>query len=234
MGFKAWVLIKLFVLQFLSFLCSSADFDFFYFVEQWSPSYCDTKQGCCYPITGRPNEDFGIHGLWPEYTTGEWREFCDRENSFNASQISDLIGRMQKDWPSLACPSGDGTIFWRHEWEKHGTCTSLDQHSYFEAALDLKKKANLLQVLENGGITPGKIYNFTTVKEAIQEGVGYRPVIKCNKDPANNTQLYEVYLCADTSAKNFIECPVFSHGIPCGSSIEFPSFSSDSELHVAI
>uniref|UniRef100_A0A6V7QTG3 Uncharacterized protein n=1 Tax=Ananas comosus var. bracteatus TaxID=296719 RepID=A0A6V7QTG3_ANACO len=30
-------------------LSSAQDFDFFYFVQQWPGSYCDTKQSCCYP-----------------------------------------------------------------------------------------------------------------------------------------------------------------------------------------
>ncbi|KAG5521578.1 hypothetical protein RHGRI_033960 [Rhododendron griersonianum] len=69
-------------------------------------------------------------------------------------QISDLLSRLEKDWPTLACPSGDGIKFWGHEWSKHGTCSEslLDQYSYFQKALDLKAKANLLQALQTAGI----------------------------------------------------------------------------------
>ncbi|KAL0358097.1 UNVERIFIED_CONTAM: Intracellular ribonuclease LX [Sesamum calycinum] len=153
----------------------------------------------------------------------------DSESSLDRSTISDLVSRMQKDWPTLACPSGDGMKFWGHEWEKHGTCTSLDQHSYFQAALDLKSKANLLQVLGDAGIRPGKFYSLESIKQAIEEGLGYGAYIECNVDPAGNHQLYQVYLCVDTSASNFIQCPVLPHGRGCGNSIEFPSFSSDSQ-----
>ncbi|KAL0364003.1 UNVERIFIED_CONTAM: Intracellular ribonuclease LX [Sesamum angustifolium] len=210
---KGSAAIILLVLQCLSILCSSQDFDFFYFVQQWPVSYCDTRRSCCYPTTGKPDEDFSIHGLWPNYNSGK----------------SDLVSRMQKDWPTLACPSGDGMKFWGHEWEKHGTCTSLDQHSYFQAALDLKSKANLLQVLGDAGIRPGKFYSLESIKQAIEEGVGYGAYIECNVDPAGNHQLYQVYLCVDTSASNFIQCPVLPHGRGCGNNIEFPSFSSDSQ-----
>lgn len=60
---------------------------------------------------------------------------------------------MQQDWPTLACPSGDGTEFWSHEWEKHGTCSEsvLEQHAYFETTLNFKKKTNLLQALQHAG-----------------------------------------------------------------------------------
>lgn len=60
---------------------------------------------------------------------------------------------MQKHWPSLSCPSSNGLRFWSHEWEKHGTCSQseLDQKEYFEAAIKLKEKANLLKLLNNAG-----------------------------------------------------------------------------------
>ncbi|KAG4906613.1 hypothetical protein AAZX31_20G037300 [Glycine max] len=45
---------KLLILQYLSVLCISQEFDFFYFVQQWPGAYCDTKQSCCYPKTGKP------------------------------------------------------------------------------------------------------------------------------------------------------------------------------------
>jgi len=71
----------------------------------------------------------------------------------NLMQISDLISSMEKNWPSLSCPSSNGMRFWSHEWEKHGTCaqSELDQSEYFEAALKLKQKVNLLQILKNAG-----------------------------------------------------------------------------------
>lgn len=67
--------------------------------------------------------------------------------------MSDLISDLRQNWPTLSCPSNDGTKFWTHEWVKHGTCaeSELDQREYFEAALKLKEKANLLQALKNAG-----------------------------------------------------------------------------------
>ncbi len=60
---------------------------------------------------------------------------------------------MQKEWPSLSCPSSDNVQFWTHEWEKHGTCSEsvLDQHSYFETTLNLKEKSNILGALKSAG-----------------------------------------------------------------------------------
>jgi ribonuclease T2 len=74
------------------------------------------------------------------------------------------------------------------------------------------------------GINPdGGSYSMSNIKRAIQEAVGFTPWIECNTDASGNSQLYQIYLCVDTTGKNLIECPVFPKG-KCGSEIEFPSF----------
>ncbi|CAN8253628.1 unnamed protein product [Cochlearia groenlandica] len=205
---------------------STEDFDFFYFVQQWPGSYCDTKKSCCYPNTGKPAADFGIHGLWPNYNDGSYPSNCDDTTPFDKSKISDLIESMKTSWPTMACPSGSGYEFWGHEWEKHGTCSQsvIDQHHYFQTALNLKNQTNLLGALTNAGIKPdGGFYSLENIKESIKESTGLTPWIECNKDESGNSQLYQIYLCVDRSASGLIECPVYPHG-QCGADIEFPSF----------
>ncbi|KAF3431470.1 hypothetical protein FNV43_RR26201 [Rhamnella rubrinervis] len=220
------ILIKLLIVQYLSLACVSQDFDFFYFVQQWPGAYCDTKQTCCYPKTGKPAADFSIHGLWPNYKDGSYPSNCDPDSVFDKSEIADLMKSMEKNWPSLSCPSSNGLRFWSHEWEKHGTCaeSELDQREYFESALKLKQKANLLQFLKQAEIEPDDgFYSLESIEEAIKEGVGYAPGIECNKDSAGNSQLYQVYLCVDTSASDFIQCPILPRR-KCASRVQFPKF----------
>ncbi|CAL0306235.1 unnamed protein product [Lupinus luteus] len=81
--------------QYLTVLCVSRDFDFFYLVQQWPGSYCDTNNGGCYPSTGK---------------------FAAK---FLAFMVSNLTRKLHSDWPALACPSKDGINFWTHEWDKH-------------------------------------------------------------------------------------------------------------------
>ncbi|KAB1219931.1 Extracellular ribonuclease LE [Morella rubra] len=220
-------LLKLLIAQCLALACASQGYDFFYLVQQWPGSYCDTTQGCCYPTTGKPASDFGIHGLWPNYDDGSYPSNCDSNNPFDLSQVSDLTSQMQVSWPSLACPSSDDTSFWTHEWDKHGTCSEsvLDEHAYFQAALDLKAQANILQALENAGIqADGGLYSLTGIKNAIQDALGYEPWIECNKDASGQSQLYQIYLCVDYYGSSFIECPVFPNVGSCASNLEFPTF----------
>ncbi|KAJ6322392.1 hypothetical protein OIU77_012278 [Salix suchowensis] len=178
---------------------------------QWPVSYCDTKQSCCYPRTGKPVADFGIHGLWPQNKDGSYPQNCNPDSALDEDQISDLTSSLQKDWASLSCPSSTGFRFWSHEWEKHGTCAEseeIDQHGYFEAALKLKEKANLLQALRNAGIQPDdEFYDLGSIKEAIKDATGFTPGIECNIDPSKNSQIYQVFMCVDISGSEFIECP---------------------------
>ncbi|XP_022889019.1 extracellular ribonuclease LE-like [Olea europaea var. sylvestris] len=167
MKFDSSIAVKFLLLQCLLVLCVAQDFDFFYFVQQWPGSYCDTKQSCCYPTTGKPSTDFGIHGLWPNNNDGSYPSDCDSSNRYDQRKISDLISRMQQSWPTLACPSNSGSSFWSHEWEKHGTCSEsvLDQHGYFKTALDLGAQINLLQILRSSGINPDdSFYSLSKLK----------------------------------------------------------------------
>ncbi|XP_010480470.2 PREDICTED: ribonuclease 3-like [Camelina sativa] len=134
---------------------------------------------------------------------------------------------MKKNWPTLSCPSNEGFKFWKHEWEKHGTCAEsvMDQHEYFEAALKLKDKANLLQTLTNAEINPDDgFYDLKKITKAIKDGIGFTPGLQCNKDRERNDQLYQIYICVDTSGTEFIECPVLPKGGKCPSKLQFAKF----------
>nr|BAF03592.1 S-like RNase [Fagopyrum esculentum] len=218
----------IFSVQFLFLLSTAAaqEFDFFYFVLQWPGAYCDARKACCFPTTGKPDADFGIHGLWPNYNDGTYPSNCDSSNPFERSKISDLVTRMQSEWPTLACPSGDGTAFWTHEWEKHGTCSEsvLDQHAYFKSSLDLKDQINALEALTKAGIEPNdETYTLENIKDALKEGTGFTPFVECNRDQSGNSQLYQLYFCVDSSSVSLIDCPIYPRG-KCGPQIQFPTF----------
>ncbi|XP_019165053.1 PREDICTED: ribonuclease 3-like [Ipomoea nil] len=197
---------------------------FYYYVEQWPGSYCDTKKGCCYPSTGKPATNFSIHGLWPTWLNGSWPENCNPNSLYDESKISYLIERMQSEWPTLSCPSNNGSKFWKHEWEKHGTCSIFDQCAYFESTLNIKDRVNFLQALENAGIKPdGNFYEVEAIKEAIKAGVGVTPLIECNSDASKVSQLYQIYICVDLNGKDIIECPTTVQR-NCNTTVEFPPF----------
>jgi hypothetical protein len=76
-------------------------------------------------------------------------------------QLSDVIDEMDDDWGSLACPSSDSHSFWKHEWTKHGTCSGLGQHGYFQSAVDLYGKYDITAALADHGNCSLRIIAFS-------------------------------------------------------------------------
>jgi hypothetical protein len=88
--------------------------------------------------------DWTIHGWWPEHNRTSWPQFCNprRYHLFNATELEEKLGGRMWNWWS-PCPEWkiDPVKFWRHEWEKHGTCTPDSPLQYFGRTLDLFEAA---------------------------------------------------------------------------------------------
>ncbi|WVZ65708.1 hypothetical protein U9M48_015027, partial [Paspalum notatum var. saurae] len=95
-------------------------------------------------------------------------------------------------------------------WNSYGVCSGLKQLDYFKAALNLRKQADVLGALAAQGINPDyKLYNTEKIKWA---GRAF-----------GKKQLYQVYLCVDTDAKTFIECPKMPK-LSCPDAVVFHPF----------
>lgn len=74
------------------------------------------------------------------------------------------------------------------------------------------------------GIKPDDgFYELESIIAAIKEATGFTPGIECNVDPEHNSQLYQIYMCVDTSASEFIQCPKQPKK-KCASTVQFPRF----------
>jgi ribonuclease T2 len=95
---------------------------------QWPGSFCDTRQGCCFPDTGKPAADFGIHGLWPNYAKcrgGSKRQGLARAvlgEDVAALSSSSAVGRRGRCWPEY-CDDGNTLS----PWEIRDLVASLDR-----------------------------------------------------------------------------------------------------------
>jgi ribonuclease T2 len=98
----------------------AGDFDYYVLALSWSPSYCASRSGRSDARQCGPGRryDFIVHGLWPQYRDG-WPQYCDSE----AHLPEPLVTAMLDIMPSRRLI--------RHQWTKHGTCTSLTPHAYF-------------------------------------------------------------------------------------------------------
>ncbi len=119
----------------LSTSISSADgtpgkFDFYVLVLSWSPDHCATEgktdsQQCA---VGK-KLGLVLHGLWPQYNRG----FPDR--CANDKFTKNLVGKFPNLYPNEK--------LYAHEWEKHGTCSGLDQEGYLALSQKLKESVSI-------------------------------------------------------------------------------------------
>ncbi|KAF1586818.1 Ribonuclease T2-B, partial [Eudyptes moseleyi] len=112
-------------------------------------------------------------------------EECNRTWHFNVTEIKDLMSDMRRYWPDVLHSSLNRTQFWKHEWEKHGTCAATlpvlnSQKKYFGKALELYQHVDLNSCLLKAGIKPSSsYYQMTAIKEALTRFYGVTPKIQC-------------------------------------------------------
>ena len=139
-----------------------------------------------------------------------------------------MQGSLRQAWPSFTCPQ-IGRKFWVHEWNKHGTCSKsvLSETAYFQAAINLKNKVNILQALAKAGITPNnQMYPLKAIKKAIARATGgFHPWVDCNHDAQGKSQIWQVSMCVDKSGTRLVNCPFLPKGRGvCAARVKFPSY----------
>src|SRR5262249_49389915 len=113
----------------------AGQFDYYALALSWSPTYCSSDAGqddiqqCGRGRRGRYG--FVLHGLWPQWRRG-WPEFCATGSSWLSE---DIVRRMLDIMPSRRLVI--------NEWKKHGTCSGLDQPSYFTLARSLYSRIQI-------------------------------------------------------------------------------------------
>ena len=93
-------------------------FDFYLLNVVPAAEFCDIKDvgpGCV-----APQKPWVLHGLWPQRIDGTYPAFCqpERPGPAHPERNEDLT-------PDLALLG--------HEWQKHGTCTTLSAKAFFAA-----------------------------------------------------------------------------------------------------
>lgn len=145
-------------------------------VHHWPATVCKEVENDC----RNPPDYWTIHGLWPDKA-----EECNRSWHFNLEEIKDLLQDMRIYWPDVIHSSPNGSFFWKHEWQKHGTCAAqLDalnsQKKYFAKGLDLYRGLALNSMLQKLGIIPsGNYYQIADIKDALAGLYGVIPKIQC-------------------------------------------------------
>jgi ribonuclease T2 len=131
------------------------EFDYYVLSLSWSPSFCEAAQER--GSNGRNTQaqcgsrpfSFVVHGLWPQYEHG-FPEYCQHPSPRLARNIMTSM---------LDLMPAPGLIY--NEWDKHGTCSGLGEHAYFEAIRKaraaIKIPEEYLQLSEEKTVAPSDI-----------------------------------------------------------------------------
>ncbi|KAK2951323.1 putative Ribonuclease [Blattamonas nauphoetae] len=130
------------------------------------------------PIRG--TNEFTIHGLWANYNASKWPQDCNSSYPFNIKEISDLPN-LKKNWISNI---NTDESFYKHEWEKHGTCSTdlmPTIRDYFKDTIAAHEKADLQGILRRAGFIPSnsKMYQKTAVAAAVKAALGVDCLFEC-------------------------------------------------------
>lgn len=131
-------------------------FDYYVLALSWSPSHCASEDNAdsrqC--SGGRPYA-FIVHGLWPQYERG-WPQFCGGSGRERVKRKT--ISKMIDVMPSV------GLI--RHQWNKHGTCSGLNEDTYFNKVLEARSEILIPPAFN--GIEETVLVNPNTVEKAFR------------------------------------------------------------------
>jgi len=123
-------------------------FDYYVLSLSWSPQHCFEKSDDSNECNGSRPFGFVVHGLWPQYNRG-YPSGCSGP-AFDKSQVPEHLIDWMPSWQLI-----------RHEWQTHGTCSGLEQSSYFVLVIRARKAvripAQYTQLLRQIEVTPGQI-----------------------------------------------------------------------------
>lgn len=85
--------------------------------------------------------NYTIHGLWIDYYNRSYPQFCNNL-PFNLNELKHLRNDLDVKWKSCYGNKEASEEFWKHEWDKHGTCfyPKMNLTYYFSKTLELFNK----------------------------------------------------------------------------------------------
>ena len=165
------------------------EFDYYLLTLSWSPAHCaahpDDRPQC-----EARRFQFVVHGLWPQFMSGGFPQSCASE-----PLRAEVVDRALAFMPSRKLI--------QHEWEKHGTCSGLDDAGYFDAA---ERAFESVTIPSTFGSLQGErlhidaddiVEMFKTANQDLDDGM---IVVKCS-----GKELQEVRICMDKELR-FAAC----------------------------
>ncbi|CAI5450847.1 unnamed protein product [Caenorhabditis angaria] len=189
-------------------------FDYLMFTTIYPTAVCraddDSVPDSCEIPKGTPQ--WTIHGLWPNYENGSYPQFCPGTPSrFDENLIKPIEPKLLAVWPNLF-PHKSIQSFWKHEYEKHGTCAQSDERYknellYFSNSIKAYETFNIASALSSIGpsdklITKEQLHNALL---EVTNGKSYQ--IHCLRDKKTKQYLLgDIRLCLNKDL-TIRDCP---------------------------
>ncbi|XP_074108912.1 ribonuclease Oy-like [Cotesia typhae] len=188
------------------------DFDLLIFTQHWPETVCFTWQETVSNHTCNlpRDEEWTIHGIWPTQNHKEGPSYCNKSMKFDSAKLTLIEDELELKWIDVE----NGTkpfSFWKHEWEKHGTCAMVlpevsDEYKYFKKGLELLDQYDMKGVLAKANIFPGKQYMVQEILNGVNNILGKHCQVECVINPKTKERyLFEIRICFDKSFK-LIDC----------------------------
>lgn len=184
------------------------------FSQRWPISACNqweeqNKANTC----NMPNDKSSwiVHGIWPTKIGTEGPLYCPSSIHFDPNQLTPIIDDLNEYWTNVEANTKPNS-FWKHEWEKHGTCAVVlpqlnSVTNFFQQGLEWNRNYKLNEILSNSKISPGtEGYTVESIYDAIKSYTNVDPMIQCITDPhTKETLISEIRICFNKTL-DLIDC----------------------------
>ncbi|KAK5826670.1 ribonuclease 1-like [Gossypium arboreum] len=207
MGIKQFIGYALLVLASLVVSAQGSDFEFYKLSLIWPSSACYPLSNCTTPLP----TFFTIHGLWPTFANDTAVPAYGPNNRCNANpvgpdaavaKLTPVQDRLNERWPNLRA-GVENSVFWRHEWQKHGICSDYykDPLSYFNDTLNLATSTTF-DPFKALGVQPSDTpYLLNTLLQNVYTKMGAYPQISCSQRSGGALYLREIRFCLKRTKK---------------------------------
>ncbi|KQV98391.1 hypothetical protein [Rhizobacter sp. Root1221] len=167
--------------------------DSYVLAMSWQPGFCEhvkyegRKPECDRMAEGRlVVSHLTLHGLWPN------RQACGtRYGSCGGAALDlrpDTVDYIQPWMPNFFFEQAFG----RYEWNKHGTCASMDDDTYFRRAVDAVKTIDRSAAGQYIAANVGKAISRKAFDERVRADTGRTDAVNAITLLCTNKHLYEV------------------------------------------
>ncbi|XP_059613149.1 ribonuclease Oy [Phlebotomus argentipes] len=187
--------------------------DVLIFTQQWPQTVChqwksfDKRHKCLLPSA---RNLWTIHGVWPTKYGQKGPAYCNSSLVFNSTEIASIENQLEIFWTNVELKT-DHYDFWRHEWEKHGTCASVlpelsNEVRYFSQGLNWLHHYSMSSILAEAKIQPDSSPSVDEIHSAVLSQLKHNPVIHCSYDSSRGENFLEEIRICFSKTLELIDC----------------------------